>query len=189
VYASTELAMLWQLPSVDFAAVPLARTAVPIAPASPAILRPSKGDGLLRDAVGPVSIHPDLRRQNTAVPGTVEQGKTSYLVATIREDVRRERCAVIVFDPKGDAADAAISAVPEERTCTILDLAAPTCGFNPLAVDASPDTIADYVVAAMRNLFDEGDIRASSDRYLRNAIIAVLAYDRAATLWDAVRLL
>ena len=31
----------------------------------------------------------------------------------------------------------------------------------------------------MRNLFDEGDIRASSDRYLRNAIIAVLAYDRA----------
>ena len=31
----------------------------------------------------------------------------------------------------------------------------------------------------MRNLFDEGDIRASSDRYLRNAIIAVLAHDRA----------
>jgi hypothetical protein len=79
--------------------------------------------------------------------------------------------------------------VPEERTCTILDLAAPTCGFNPLAVDASPDTIADYVVAAMRNLLDEGDIRASSDRYLRNAVIAVLAYDRHATLWDAVRLL
>src|SRR5438105_4954512 len=33
------------------------------------------------------------------------------------------------------------------------------------------------------------DIRASSDRYLRNAIIAVLAYDRRATLWDAARLL
>ena len=144
---------------------------------------------MLRDALGPVSIHPDLRRQNTAVPGTVEQGKTSYLVATIHEDLQRERCAVIVFDPKGDAADAAIGAVPEQRTCTILDFAQPTCGFNPLAVDANPDTIADYVVAAMRNLFDEGDIRASSDRYLRNAIIAVLAYDRGATLWDAVRLL
>ena len=135
--------------------------------------------GCSRDAFGPVSIHPDLRRQNTAVPGTVEQGKTSYLVATIHEDLQRERCAVIVFDPKGDAADAAIGAVPEQRTCTILDFAQPTCGFNPLAVDANPDTIADYVVAAMRNLFDEGDIRASSDRYLRNAIIAVLAYDRA----------
>ena len=123
------------------------------------------------------------------MPGTVEQGKTSYLVATIHEDLQRERCAVIVFDPKGDAADAAVSAVPEDRTCTILDFARPTCGFNPLAVDANPDTIAHYVVAAMRNLFDEGDIRASSDRYLRNAIIAVLAHDRRATLWDAVRLL
>jgi hypothetical protein len=189
VYASTELAMLWQLPSVDFAAVPLARTAVPIAPASPAIFRTGDGGGLLRDVAGPVTIHPALRRQNTAVPGTVEQGKTSYLVATIRDDLARKRCAVIVFDPKGDAADAAISAVPEDRTCTILDCARPTCGFNPLAVDASPDTIADYVVAAMRNLFDEGDIRASSDRYLRNAVIAVLAYDRRSTLWDAVRLL
>jgi predicted transcriptional regulator len=35
----------------------------------------------------------------------------------------------------------------------------------------------------------DGDIRASSDRYLRNAIIAVLAYDRRSTLWDAARLL
>jgi hypothetical protein len=35
----------------------------------------------------------------------------------------------------------------------------------------------------------DADIRASSDRYLRNAIIAVLAHDRRATLWDAARLL
>ena len=49
--------------------------------------------------------------------------------------------------------------------------------------------IADYVVAALKNLFTDADIRASSDRYLRNAIIAVLAYDRASTLWDAARLL
>src|SRR4029077_13335257 len=35
----------------------------------------------------------------------------------------------------------------------------------------------------------DADIRASSDRYLRNAIIAVLAFDRKATLWDAARLL
>ncbi|HEY4429080.1 MAG TPA: replication-relaxation family protein [Solirubrobacteraceae bacterium] len=35
----------------------------------------------------------------------------------------------------------------------------------------------------------DADIRASSDRYLRNAIIAVLAHDRRSTLWDAARLL
>jgi hypothetical protein len=35
----------------------------------------------------------------------------------------------------------------------------------------------------------DADIRASSDRYLRNAIIAVLSSDPGCTLWDAARLL
>jgi Replication-relaxation len=189
VFASTELAALWQMPSVDYATVPFARAAVPLAPAPPGVFRPPNGPGTLQDALGAVSIHVELRKQNTAVPGTVEQGKSSYLVATVAEDLRRERCAVIVLDPKGDAAEAAVSLVPSDRTCTLLDLAQPTCGFNPLAVDAPADVIADYVVAALKNLFTDADIRASSDRYLRNAIIAVLAHDRRSTLWDAARLL
>jgi hypothetical protein len=189
VCASTELAALWHLPSVGYLTVPFARAAVAAAPAPPAILRPRDGEGTLRDALGPVTLHERMRRQNTAVPGTVEQGKTSYLVATVAEDLRRENCAVIVLDPKGDAAEAAVSLVPPERTCTLLDFSHPTCGFNPLAVQAPADTIADYVVGALKNLFTDADIRASSDRYLRNALIAVLAYDRGATLWDAARLL
>jgi hypothetical protein len=190
VYASTELAALWQLPSVDFAAVPFARTGLPRAPAPPGIARPGNGSsGTLRDALGAVSIHPAMRRQNTAVPGAVDQGKSSYLVATVAEDLSRERCCLIVLDPKGDAAEAAVSLVSPERVCTLLDFSHPTCGFNPLAVDAPADVIADYIVAAVKNLFTDSDIRASSDRYLRNAIIAVLAYDRSSTLWDAARLL
>ncbi|MHB8243127.1 MAG: replication-relaxation family protein [Solirubrobacteraceae bacterium] len=189
VFAATELPSLWQLPSIGYATVPFERSSLPLAPAPPAILRPKGGAGTLRDAHGPVSIHVSMRRQNTAVPGTVEQGKSSYLVATVAEDVKRERCAVIVLDPKGDAAEAALSVVPSTRTCTLLDFANPTCGFNPLAVDAPADVIADYVVAALKNLFTDADIRASSDRYLRNAIIAVLAHDRSASLWDAARLL
>ena len=175
VFAPTELAALWHLPSPDYMTVPCERSSLPLAPAPPSILRPAEGPGTLRDALGAVSIHPELRKQNTAVPGAVEQGKSSYLVATVAEDLRRERCAVIVLDPKGDAADAAVSLVPASRTCTLLDLSRPTCGFNPLAVDAPADVIADYVVAALKNLFTDADIRASSDRYLRNAIIAVLA--------------
>jgi hypothetical protein len=189
VFSSTELAALWQLPSSDYTTVPFARTSVPLAPAPPAILRPGEGLGTLRDAFGAVAIHPQMRKQNVAVPGTVEQGKSSFLVATVAEDLRRERCAVIVLDPKGDAAEAAISLVPEQRVCTLLDFAHPTCGFNPLAVDAPADVIADYVVGALKNLFTDADIRASSDRYLRNAIIAVLAHDRRSSLWDAARLL
>jgi hypothetical protein len=189
VFASSELAALWQAPSSDYATVPFARSGLPFAPAPPSIMRPRESGGTLRDAYGPVSIHVEMRRQNVAVPGTVEQGKSSYLVATVAEDVLRDRCAVIVFDPKGDAAEAALSLVPAERTCTLLDFARPTCGFNPLAVDAPADVIADYVVAALKNLFSDADIRASSDRYLRNAIIAVLAHERSSSLWDAARLL
>jgi Replication-relaxation len=189
VMAPLELAELWQLPAVDFSTVPFSRDPLPLAPAPPEIYRPTGVPGTLRDAVGPVSIHPELRRQNTAVPGTVEQGKSSYLVASVAEDLRRERCAVIVLDPKGDAAEAALSAVPSGRICTLLDFADPTCGFNPLAVDAPADVIADYVVSALKNLFTDADIRASSDRYLRNAIIAVLSSDPGCTLWDAARLL
>ncbi|HMH46648.1 MAG TPA: replication-relaxation family protein [Solirubrobacteraceae bacterium] len=189
VFATSELAAIWHLPSIDYATVPFARSGLPLAPAPPSILRPREGKGTLRDALGAVSIHPELRKQNTAVPGAVEQGKSSFLIATVAEDLRRERCAVIVLDPKGDAADAAVSLVPERRVCTLLDFSRPTCGFNPLAIDAPADVIADYVVAALKNLFTDADIRASSDRYLRNAIIAVLAYDRGSTLWDAARLL
>jgi hypothetical protein len=158
VFASTELAALWQLPSTDYAIVPFARMGLPFVPAPPAILRPEQGRGTLRDALGAVSIHPELRKQNTAVPGTVEQGKSSYLVATVAEDLRRERCAVIVLDPKGDAAEAAVSLVPAQRTCTLLDFSHPTCGFNPLAVDAPADVIADYVVSALKNLFTDADV-------------------------------
>lgn len=158
VFASAELATIWQLPSVDYLTVPFARSGLPLAPAGPGVMRPGEGRGTLRDSLGPVSVHVDLRRQNTAVPGTVEQGKSSYLVASVAEDLRRDRCAVIVLDPKGDAAEAAVSVVPPERTCTLLDLAHPTCGFNPLAVDAPADVIADYVVAALKNLFTDDNV-------------------------------
>ena len=51
----------------------------------------------------------------------------------------------------------AISAVPDGRACTLLDFADPTCGFNPLAVNAPADVIADYVVGALKNLFSEDE--------------------------------
>jgi hypothetical protein len=188
-YAAEEIAGLWHLPSPAFAGVPVIRGSTPLAPAPAAIRRARAGMGLLADEHGPVTIDRELRRQNTAVVGTVEQGKTSYLVASVREDLARADCAVIVLDPKGDAADAALSVVPDGRVCTLLDMARPTCGFNPLAVDAPVDAIADYVVASVRQLFADGEVRGSSDRYLRNAVIAALAFDRASSLWDVARLL
>ncbi len=189
LYRPAELVGLWSLPAPEFGALPYVRRAVPVAPAPPSIQRPRQGGGLLRDEHGPVTIDPHQRRRHTAVVGAVDQGKTSFLVSSAREDLRRADCALIVLDPKGDAAEAVLSIVPQDRVTTVLDMAAPRAGFNPLSVDAAPDAIADQVVAALRGLFGDGEVRGSSDRYLRNAIIAVLACEPAATLWDAARLL
>jgi hypothetical protein len=189
LYRADELSGLWDLPSPDFTALPCLRRAVPLAPAPPGISRPQVGRGSLRDEHGGVTIAVDVRRQHTAVVGAVEQGKSSYLAASAREDLARADCALIVLDPKGDATTAVLSIVPDERTCTLLDMSAPTCGFNPLAMAAAPDTVADQVVGALRALFSEGEIRGSSDRYLRNAVIAALACEPRATLWHVARLL
>jgi hypothetical protein len=189
VFASTELAALWHTPSVEYSTVPFTRGALPVAPAPPAIMRPRDGCGALRDSLGPICIHPQLRRQNTAVTGIAEQGKSSYLAATVAEDLRRERCAVVVLDPKGHLAEAAVSLVPPERTCTLLDFASPSCGFNPLAVDAPADAIAEHIVSALRHLSADSDAPAAGDRHLRNAVITVRAHDPNATLWDVARLL
>jgi len=189
LYRPAELAEVWSLPAPEFSALPCLRRALPLAPAPPGIER-AAGGGLLRDEHGAVTIAVPLRRQHTAVVGAVDQGKTSFLVASTRADLLREDCAVIVLDPKGDAAAAVMSVVPARRTVTLLDMAAPRAGFNPLAVQAAPDAIADQVVAALRGLFSEGEVRGSSDRYLRNAVIAALACGGGgATLWDAARLL
>jgi len=187
--AAGELLALWQLPGAAFAGAPLARGGAGATAAPSGSYRPRGGAGLLRDRLGPVSIHPATRNQNLALPGAVGQGKTSVLLASFAEDLRRSHCCVILLDPKGDAAEAALALVEPERPCTVLDLAHPTCGFNPLAANAPADVVADQVVEALRNLFSEAEIRASSDRYLRNAIIAVLAAEPRPTLWDAARLL
>jgi hypothetical protein len=189
VFASTELAALWHMPSVEYSTVPFLRGQLPVAPAPPAILRPLDGCGALRDALGPVCIHPELRSRNTAVIGAAGQGKSSYLLATVAEDLRREHCAVIVLDPKGDLAERAIGVLPPERPRRLLDLTRPTCGFNPLAVDTPAETIADHVAAALSALPGDPDTSAAGERHLRNAVIAVLACDPSASLWDVARLL
>jgi hypothetical protein len=185
-----EIACMWCLPAPEYGALPCLRTATPLAPAPPRVQRAEEDQGgLLRDEHGPVTIAVELRRQHLAVVGAVDQGKTSLLVSSARADLERGDCAVIVLDPKGDAAAGVLSVVPRSRTVTLLDMAAPCAGFNPLSVDAPPDAVADQVVAALRGLFSEGEVRGSSDRYLRNAVIAALACGGPVTLWDVARLL
>ena len=59
-----------------------------------------------------------------------------------------------------------------------LDLEQPELGFNPLIGRGDPAMIADRVVEAFRDVHAEGDIRGSSDRYLRQAAQAAIGASR-----------
>ncbi|MDO8185869.1 replication-relaxation family protein [Conexibacter sp. JD483] len=191
VFSSSEIASLWHYPSLAFSKVPLHRSNTPNMPAPPGAYRPKTGRGLFHDEHGPISFHVETLSQNVKIIGAVEQGKTSTIVSGIEEDLARGGESVILFDPKGDAAETALTKVPADRRVTYIDLAMPMVGFNPMWVPGvAADTVADYILEAMRNLFDEGDIKASSDRYLRNAIIAVKHFEgEKATLWHVAKVL
>ncbi len=96
VFAPLELAELWQLPSVDFTAVPFARAALPLAPAPPGVHRPREGAGMLRDELGAVSIHlasaPAAHRgARDRRPGQVELPRRERRRGPAARALRRDR--------------------------------------------------------------------------------------------------
>ncbi len=194
VYASTELAGLWRLPSPALTAVPIVRSSVPRVGAPPQISREPSG-ALLRDESGPVGIRPEDKSDGLSLIGGQKTGKTSALCQTVRVDAADPNCAVIVLMPKPGDALKALSTVPPWRTVHYLDFEAPEFGINPLMADGEAAMVADKVVDAFKDINMEGDIRGSSDRYLRQAAQAAIGASRAGAiegppnLWHMYRLL
>ena len=63
---------------------------------------------------------------------------------------------------------------PAERTVHYLDFEAPEIGINPLLAPGDPAMVADKVVEAFKDIHEDGDIRTSSDRFLRQAAHAAI---------------
>jgi hypothetical protein len=128
-----------------------------------------------------------------ALTGSQGTGKTSVMVQSCADDAADDRCCLLVFDPKRDLADKALSVIPCHRRTWILDLADPELGINPLLIPGRPDAVADAVVEGFRDTNEEGSILASSDRYLRQAAIGALvlarAEERPPSMGDVYRLL
>ncbi|HET6507074.1 MAG TPA: replication-relaxation family protein [Baekduia sp.] len=194
VLSSGELAGLWQLPSPGLKTARVARTPVPRLLAPPEITR--RDDyALARDERGPVGIRPEDKSDGLGLIGGQKTGKTSVLCRTVQADGRDESCAMIVLMPKPGDALKALSMVPEGRTVHYLDLENPELGINPLLGEGEPAMIADKVVEAFRDVHAEGDIKGSSDRYLRQAAQAAIGASRHGvvdgppTLWHMYRML
>jgi hypothetical protein len=94
----------------------------------------------------------------------------------------------------GDALEA-LSMVPRHRTVHFLDFGAPEFGINPLLAEGEPAMVADKIVEAFRDVNAEGDIKGSSDRFLRQAAQAAVGAAKAGvlpgppSLWDMYRIL
>src|SRR5215211_6426 len=194
VLSSSELAALWQLPGPALRLPGLERSPLPRAPAPTGVSRAHE-HALLRDERGPVGIRPGDRTAGLGLIGGQGTGKTAAMCRTVASDARDPDCALIVLDPKSDLADKALSMIPPQRTVHYLDFEAPEIGINPLIAPGDPAMVADKVVEAFKDIHEDGDIRASSDRFLRQAAHAAIgasrlgAIEEEPNLWHMYRLL
>ena len=192
--SSTEVAALWQAPSPALKEVRVRRAPLPRIPAPPEITRDPRS-AVARDELGLVGIRAVDKTDGLALIGGQKTGKTSVLCRTVQADARDEDCALVVLMPKPGDATKALSMVPPGRTVHYLDLEHPEFGINPLLATGDSSMIADKVVEAFRDVNMEGDIRGSSDRYLRQAAQAAIgasrcgAIDGPPTLWHMYRML
>jgi hypothetical protein len=188
VLSTSELATIWQLPRARVKHPRLPRSTVRRAIAPPEIERDSRRI-LLRDERGPVSIAPEDRKYGHALIGGQGGGKSSVMARHFLNDVRDPERAVILIDPKGPLAELALGLVPPSRTVHYMDLGHPEVGFNPLAMKASPGVRAAVFLQALIEASPPGSIQAASDSFLRQAVAAVCAVERQATLWHVYKML
>jgi hypothetical protein len=194
VYSSAELSGLWHFPSPGLKRVRIARSPVPRIPAPPAVSR-LPAHALLNDEYGAVGIRAEDKSDGLGLIGGQKTGKTSVLCRTVRADGLDPDCAMIVLMPKPGDALKALSMIPPGRTVHYLDLEKPEFGINPLVADGDVAMVADKIVDAFRDVNAEGDIKGSSDRYLRQSAQAAIGASRTGaiegdpTLWHMYRML
>lgn len=183
VYSVSEISLLWQMPSRDLKGVAIERTNMPRIPAPPAVWRPKDPDlAVLYDVVGtPLAPKYSDLPMNIGISGNQGMGKTALEAAVVSLVARNPNFAMFLLDPKGDLAEAALSAIPSNRKVHYIDFHAPECGIDPFLVsggndfDAIVDVINQGMIDVSRTEDDESQILASSLDLLTNANLATLA--------------
>jgi Replication-relaxation len=183
VYSVSEISLLWQMPSRDLKGVAIERTNMPRIPAPPEVWRPKDPDlAVLYDVVGtPLAPKYGDLPMNIGISGNQGMGKTALEAAVVSLVARNPNFAMFLLDPKGDLAEAALSAIPGNRKVHYIDFHAPECGIDPFLVsggkdfDAIVDVINQGMIDVSRTEDDESQILASSLDLLTNANLATLA--------------
>jgi Replication-relaxation len=185
VLAAREVAALWHLPTHrgTLERSPLPRLSLPAAVAR------SRADVAWVEASGvPVTLRVSERKLGVGIVGVPGAGKSSVMVRGILGDIMDNDAAVFGFDPKSDFIKQVLSRVPEGRRVWYLDLARPEFGYNPLEAPLSPGVIAETIIDALRDIHDDGAIQASSERYLKYAIIGAIVLARDLSVRPTMRI-
>ena len=195
VVSSSELTGLWHLPSPFLDVVRVQRNPVPRVPAPPSVRRTEDPlQALGRDAHGLVCLHDHDKYANLALLGRPGGGKTSVMLRSALADAQDRDCALIILDPKGELADAALGHLPADgKPVHVISLSDGEAGIDPFHVPGgSPQTVAAGIVAGMKAITEDAQgahqIGFSSDRYLRQAAIAIAAAEEQPDMWKLWRL-
>jgi hypothetical protein len=193
VFSSLEIAGLWHLPTPYARAVAIERSNVPQLPAPPEVLKLDDARrAIVTDLRGTyIGLRPEDFRYGVQVSGMAGGGKTSILAKLVEVRAREPNTAAIIFDPKGELAEAASAVIPSWRTVRILDFARPLFGMELRSADRDLQAEAAIFSAAMVDVSrtEEGESQAliASQRSFRMARGATLALAEEPTFWHTAR--
>jgi hypothetical protein len=193
VYSSLEIAGLWQIPTAHTKNVAVERSSVPQLATPPEVYRPDEErKAIATDLRGNyVGVRPDDWKYGFQVSGAPGAGKTSVLARVGAVRACEPNTALVVFDPKGEAAEAIAAMVPSWRTVRFLDVTRPLFGLaletpnRDLTVEA--EIFSEAMVDVSRT--EEGDSQAlnASQRSFKMARGATLALEAEPTFWHTAR--
>jgi hypothetical protein len=178
ILSAAELAYLWQAPRMRAKHTGTPRATLRRAPASTSICRTPEL-AIARDEHGSVGIWEEDRRYGYIMIGGQGMGKTSAMARAFVNDCRAsgpKRKAVLLFDWKGgrgELAEIALGAVPEDRRVWYLDPANPEFGINLLGIPAAAGVRAGLLIDVIREAFGESSVGARSEDLLRQSTQAV----------------
>jgi hypothetical protein len=193
VFSSLEIAGLWHLPTPYAKDVAIRRSNVPQLPAPPEVLKLADDHrAIATDLNGTyIGIRPSDYKYGVQVSGMAGGGKTSILAKLAEARGREPNTAVVVLDPKGELAEAAIAQMPSWRTVRYLDFANPLIGIALRTPDRDLQAEAAIFSEAMVDVSrtEEGESQAlnASQRSFRMARQATLALEKDPTIWHTAR--
>src|SRR5881398_474204 len=118
-------------------------------------------------------------------------GKTSILAKVAEARAREPNTALIIFDPKGELAEAAVAQIPTWRTVRFLDFSQPLFGLALRTPDrdlqAEAAIFSEAMVDVSRTEKGESQALNASQRSFRMARQATLALEDDPTFWHTAR--